>query len=107
MTNGYSRRIRSFLTVFARVAVFVYVFQIAALDHHSHASGAHESGGLHATHCHGDRSSCADAAVATSAVSTAPLVPAAPAAYRTSRFEALFASLEASILTPTEPPRAG
>ena len=109
VTSGYSPRLRTFLLVFARLAVFVYVFQISAIDHlHNDPSSVVgiKDTTLHAAHCHSAQASCADATSLTSSLAEITLVPTAPAALFTSlNYESLQPN-EASILTPTEPPRA-
>jgi len=108
VTNGFSPRLRKFILVFARLAIFVYAFQISAVDHHTDPNsitGIKDSA-VHASHCHSAQASCADATGLTSSLSEIDLVPAAPSAHLMGDLDALYQPIEASILAPFEPPRA-
>ena len=109
MTDGTSKRFRRFLLVFARLAVFVYVFQISSIDHHTDPNSitGMENSALHASHCHAAQASCADATGLTSSLTEINLVPVAPAGHLSNVLATLHQPIEAPILAPTEPPRAG
>ncbi len=109
MTDGTSKRYLKFLLVFARLAVFAYVFQISSIDHHNDPNSitGMENSALHASHCHSAQASCADATGLTSSLSEINLVPVVPAGHLLAVLGTLHQPIEAAILAPTEPPRAG
>lgn len=106
-TNGFSPRLRKFILVFARLAVFVYAFQISSIDHHTDPNtitGIKDSA-VHASHCHSAQASCADATGLTSSLNEIDLVPAAPSSHLMGDLDALYWPIEAPIQAPSEPPR--
>jgi hypothetical protein len=107
-TAGYPRRLRFLVVTCARLAFFIYVFQVAAVDHwHNdpNAISGLRGSALHASHCHAEQASCADSAGPTTALTQTSLIPIPPTAI------AFGLSLDASapdqvhVLTPTHPPR--
>lgn len=107
-----NRRVRLLLIVAAHLVVLGMLFQVAAFDHWNQGfddvqgvSGS--SSHVHAMHCHGDVSGCADAGGGASLLDPAmqfgiprmAFLPAGPLALESE------SPYEATLPAPTHPPR--
>jgi hypothetical protein len=88
----------------AHVVVFALFFQIAAVDHW-HADPGIDAA-LHASHCHGAASGCADSPSLAGTLTDSPLVVAKPAWWHMANPGSLTVPGAAFIALPDLPPRA-
>ena len=107
---GTSRRSRRLFLWLARLAVVVYVAQIAAFDHwQSDATRIFgvEGSSAHVLHCHGDASGCADGATGlVGTLTEAALTPLPPAAVPAALLDARSSPAQPFLPVADEPPRA-
>ena len=107
MADGSSRRFRRFLLASAGLAIFVCVFQISSIDHHTDPnSTVIQDSVVHAAHCHSAQASCADATGLTSSLAEINLVPAAPPAHPADASSVFRQPIDASVQAPSGPPRS-
>lgn len=101
------RRITPWL---ARLALFVLLFQISAIDHHTHSHINEVTGvvgsSAHEMHCHGALGTCASSGSDMPAVMTQPwLLPAQPSLAVLGTSDAVRLPADAEIAVPSQPPR--
>lgn len=106
------RRSETLFLAIAQLVLIAYVFQVAAFDHwHDDMSGTPESSAyaaLHADHCHGTASTCADGGIGFAQLSQHDIVrlPAPATALVLSTDFGMDTPYDAFISFPVEPPRA-
>jgi hypothetical protein len=104
---SFSPAVRAFVRHSARLALFIIVFQLVAIDHW-HGSIADvqgvEDSQLHVMHCHGASSGCADAGGTFGALPSASLTPASPLAFSQEPVETAPTPGIAFIPVPGRPP---
>ena len=107
-TAGYSKRLRLLIVTCARLAFFIYIFQVAAIDHwhlDPNAIGGVKGSALHASHCHAEQANCADSAGVTTSLTEISLIPIPPSAVLLPVATDAAQPEDAAIPSPTQPPR--
>ena len=92
----------------ARLALFVLLFQMSAVDHHSHPSDITgvAASSTHQMHCHGAVGSCVSgASEMPAALTQAVVLPAAPSLTLFAAVSDDAAPVDAEVAISSEPPR--
>ena len=104
---GTSPNLRLFILWSARLALMAFVFQTAAIDHwRPDPEHRFNGGALHAAHCHGNASQCADSSSLVGTLDLVALTPLPPSAIRSVETPSALRPPEALALGNDEPPRS-